>query len=65
MIMDVGRGFRFDKKASQKPEPQSAGWEGSCGNSRALPQAKQGEKWLRMESIQTGRVEIPDQDGDH
>jgi L-rhamnose mutarotase len=53
MIMDVSETFSFDKKAkSDKQNPKVQEWEELMWKfQRALPQAKQGEKWLRMERV--------------
>jgi L-rhamnose mutarotase len=53
MIMDVSDSFSFDKKAkSDKQNPRVQEWEELMWKfQRALPQAKQGEKWLRMERV--------------
>jgi|SRR6266481_8025762 len=53
MIMDVSDSFSFDKKAkSDKQNPKVQEWEELMWKfQRALPQAKQGEKWLRMERV--------------
>ena len=53
MIMEVSDTFSFDKKAKadvQNPKVQE--WEELMWRfQQALPQAKKGEKWLRMERI--------------
>ena len=53
MIMDVSDSFSFDKKAkSDKHNPKVQEWEKIMWKfQQALPQAKPGEKWLRMERI--------------
>ena len=53
MIMDVSDSFSFDKKAkSDKQNPKVQEWEELMLKfQRALPQAKKGEKWLRMERV--------------
>ena len=53
MIMEVNQGFSFEKKA--KADQQNAkvqAWEQLMWKfQQALPEAKPGEKWLRMERI--------------
>jgi L-rhamnose mutarotase len=53
MIMDVSETFSFDKKAkSDKQNPKVQEWEALMWKfQQALPQARAGEKWLRMERI--------------
>lgn len=53
MIMEVNESFSFDKKAkADKRNPKVQEWEELMWKfQKALPQAKQGEKWLRMERI--------------
>ena len=53
MIMEVNDSFSFDKKAkSDKQNPKVREWEKLMWKfQQALPQAKPGEKWLRMERI--------------
>ena len=53
MIMDVNDSFSFEKKTKadlQKPKVQE--WEKLMWKfQQALPEAKRGEKWVRMEPI--------------
>jgi len=53
MIMEVNDSFTFDKKTkADKRNPKVQEWEDLMGKfQQALPQAKRGEKWLRMERI--------------
>lgn len=53
MIMDVSDSFSFAKKAkADKQNPKVQEWEELMWKfQQALPQAKKGEKWLRMERI--------------
>src|SRR6266436_2630533 len=53
MIMDVSETFSFDKKAkSDKQNPKVLEWEALMWKfQQALPQARAGEKWLRMERV--------------
>jgi len=53
MIMEVNDTFTFDKKAkADKRNPKVQEWEELMWKfQQALPQAKRGEKWLRMERI--------------
>ena len=53
MIMEVNDTFTFDKKAkADKQNPKVQEWEELMWKfQQALPQAKRGEKWLRMERI--------------
>jgi L-rhamnose mutarotase len=53
MIMDVSDAFSFDKKAkADKQNPKVQEWEDLMWKfQQALPQAKKGEKWLRMERV--------------
>ncbi len=53
MIMEVSESFSFEKKAAADREnPKVQEWEHLMWKfQQALPQAKAGEKWLRMERI--------------
>jgi L-rhamnose mutarotase len=53
MIMEVSDTFSFDKKAkADKQNPKVQEWEDLMWKfQQALPQAKKGEKWLRMERV--------------
>jgi len=53
MIMEVNDSFTFDKKTkADKRNPKVQEWEDLMWKfQQALPQAKRGEKWLRMERI--------------
>jgi len=53
MIMEVNDSFTFDKKAKgDKRNPKVQEWEKLMWKfQQSLPQAKRGEKWLRMERI--------------
>jgi L-rhamnose mutarotase len=53
MIMDVNDSFSFDKKAkSDKQNPKVQEWEALMWKfQQALPQARAGEKWLRMDRV--------------
>src|SRR5215475_1254548 len=53
MIMEVKENFSFDAKArADKSNPKVQEWEHLMWKfQRALPEAKPGEKWLRMERI--------------
>lgn len=53
MVMAVSDTFSFAKKAkADKQNPKVQEWEKLMGKfQQALPQAKKGEKWLRMERI--------------
>jgi L-rhamnose mutarotase len=53
MIMEVNESFSFDAKAAaDRANPKVQEWEQLMWKfQRALPQAKPGEKWIRMERI--------------
>jgi L-rhamnose mutarotase len=53
MIMEVNESFSFEKKAkADQQNPKTQAWEQLMWKfQQALPQAKPGEKWLRMERI--------------
>ena len=53
MIMEVNESFSFEKKAkSDRQDPKVQEWEQLMWKfQQTLPQAKPGEKWLRMERI--------------
>jgi L-rhamnose mutarotase len=53
MIMEVGDTFSFEKKAkSDEQDPKVQAWEKLMWRfQQALPEAKPGEKWLRMERV--------------
>jgi L-rhamnose mutarotase len=53
MIMEVSDSFTFDKKTkADQRNPKVQEWEDLMWEfQQALPQAKRGEKWLRMERI--------------
>ena len=53
MIMEVNESFSFDKKAkADEQDPKVQAWEQLMWTfQQALPEAKPGEKWLRMERI--------------
>jgi L-rhamnose mutarotase len=53
MIMQVNEGFSFEKKAkSDEQDSKVQAWEQLMWRfQQALPEAKPGEKWLRMERI--------------
>ena len=53
MIMEVNEGFSFEKKSrADRENPKVQEWEELMWKfKQALPQAKQGEKWLPMERI--------------
>jgi L-rhamnose mutarotase len=53
MIMEVSESFSFEKKAAaDRDNPKVQEWEQLMWRfQEALPQAKAGEKWLRMERI--------------
>ena len=53
MIMEVNQNFSFEKKAeADAQDPKVQAWEQLMwGFQQALPEAKPGEKWLRMERI--------------
>ena len=53
MIMEVNDSFSFEKKSkADKQNPKVQEWEKVMWKfQQALPQAKSGEKWLRMERI--------------
>ena len=53
MIMEVNQGFSFEKKAKAvEHNPKVQAWEQLMWRfQQALPEAKPGEKWLRMERI--------------
>ena len=53
MVMDVNESFSFEKKAkADQHNPKVQEWEKLMWKfQQALPQAKSGEKWLRMERI--------------
>ena len=53
MIMEVNQSFSFEKKAkADEQNPKVQAWEQLMWRfQQALPEAKPGEKWLRMERI--------------
>jgi L-rhamnose mutarotase len=53
MVMDVNDSFSFEKKAkADQQNPRVQEWENLMWSfQQGLPQAKPGEKWLRMERI--------------
>jgi L-rhamnose mutarotase len=53
MIMEVNDSFTFDKKTkADKRNPKVQEWEDLMWKfQKPLPQAKKGEKWLRMERV--------------
>lgn len=53
MIMEVNDSFSFEKKAkADRANPKVQEWEALMWKfQQALPEAKPGEKWLRMERI--------------
>jgi L-rhamnose mutarotase len=53
MLMDVNESFSFEKKAkADQQNPKVQEWEKLMWKfQQALPEAKSGEKWLRMERI--------------
>jgi L-rhamnose mutarotase len=53
MIMEVNESFSFDAKAAaDRANPKVQEWEQLMWKfQQALPQAKPGEKWIRMERI--------------
>ncbi len=53
MLMEVSDTFTFEKKArADRQNPKVKEWEELMWKfQQALPQAKKGEKWLRMERI--------------
>jgi L-rhamnose mutarotase len=53
MMMDVGEGFSFEKKAElDRDNPKVREWEKLMWKfQQPLPEAKPGEKWLLMEKI--------------
>jgi L-rhamnose mutarotase len=53
MVMDVNENFSFDKKAkADAANPKVQEWEELMWRfQQALPEAKPGEKWLRMERV--------------
>jgi len=53
MIMEVNESFSFEKKAkADQQDPKVQEWEQLMWKfQQALPEAKRGEKWLRMERI--------------
>lgn len=53
MIIEAAADFSFDKKAKMDAEnPKVQEWEALMWKfQQALPQAKEGEKWLLMEKI--------------
>jgi L-rhamnose mutarotase len=53
MVMDVNESFSFDKKAkADAGNPKVQEWERLMWKyQQALPEAKPGEKWLRMEQV--------------
>jgi L-rhamnose mutarotase len=53
MVMDVNESFSFDKKAkADAGNPKVQEWEQLMWKyQQALPEAKPGEKWLRMERV--------------
>ena len=53
MIMEVGEGFSFEAKGqADRNNPKVQEWETLMGTfQQLLPEAKPGEKWLRMERV--------------
>lgn len=53
MIMEVGENFSFERKAAMDAaNPKVQEWEKLMWTfQKDLPQAKPGEKWLRMEKV--------------
>ena len=53
MIMEVNESFSFEKKAkADEQDPKVQAWEQLMWRfQRALPEARPGEKWIRMERI--------------
>lgn len=53
MIMEVNQSFSFEKKAkAAEQNPKIQAWEQLMWRfQQAVPEAKPGEKWLRMECI--------------
>jgi L-rhamnose mutarotase len=53
MIMEVNQSFSFEKKAkADEQDPKVQAWEQLMWRfQQVLPEAKPGEKWLRMERI--------------
>ena len=53
MIMEVNQSFSFEQKAkADEQDPRVQAWEQLMWKfQQALPEAKPGEKWLRMERI--------------
>jgi L-rhamnose mutarotase len=53
MIMEVNQSFSFEQKAkADEQDPKVQAWEQLMWRfQQALPEAKPGEKWLRMERI--------------
>jgi L-rhamnose mutarotase len=53
MIMEVGEGFSFDRKAKMDREnPAVQAWESLMGTlQQSLPWGKPGEKWVLMDKI--------------
>jgi L-rhamnose mutarotase len=53
MIMEVNESFTFEKKTrADQRDPKMQEWEQLMWKfQQALPQAKRGEKWIRMERI--------------
>jgi L-rhamnose mutarotase len=53
MVMEVNESFSFDKKAkADAGNPKVQEWEQLMWKyQQALPEAKPGEKWLRMERV--------------
>jgi L-rhamnose mutarotase len=53
MVMEVNESFTFEKKArADQRDPKVQEWEQLMWKfQQTLPQAKRGEKWIRMERI--------------
>ncbi len=53
MIMEVGEGFTFEKKAKMDEDnPEVQEWEALMSTmQQAFPWAKEGEKWVLMQKI--------------
>ena len=53
MIMEVNESFSFEaKRKADEADPKTQEWEALMWKyQQALPQAKPGEKWLKMERI--------------